>query len=244
MDEQEWLAGTNTTKMLAFLEGKGSPRKFRLFACACVRRVWHLLPRESLRQVVEVAEQDADGDAEEAALRAALRAINRVRKRAIGARRGGRRGAVEAAYLVLGRDHWVRGDDPPGGLSRKASFYPMARAMDVECHVRDAELNHTGSWSRHLSEPHPEHAHLLRDVFGNPFRPPAPLPAALLAWNGGTIPKLARSIYEDRRFDDLPVLADALEEAGCTDADLLGHCRGPGPHVRACWAVDLLTGRS
>jgi hypothetical protein len=64
-----------------------------------------------------------------------------------------------------------------------------------------------------------------------------------LCWHGGTIPKLAQAIYDERAFDRLPVLADALEEAGCTDADLLGHLRGPGPHVRGCWALDLLLGK-
>jgi hypothetical protein len=57
------------------------------------------------------------------------------------------------------------------------------------------------------------------------------------------IPKLAQAIYDDRAFDRLPVLADALEDAGCTDPDFLGHLRGPGPHVRGCHIVDLLLGR-
>ena len=58
---------------------------------------------------------------------------------------------------------------------------------------------------------------------------------------------LARScqrIYDDRRFQDLPILADALEEAGCTDPEILGHCRGPGEHVRGCWVVDLILGKA
>jgi hypothetical protein len=80
---------------------------------------------------------------------------------------------------------------------------------------------------------------LLRDICGNPFRPSPPLPPAVLAWHDGAIPKMAQTIYDDRAFDRLPVLADALEEAGCRDADLLAHCRGPGPHVKGCWAVDL-----
>src|SRR5262249_12009239 len=74
---------------------------------------------------------------------------------------------------------------------------------------------------------------LLRDIMGNPFRPVAVEPS-WLAWNGGTLGKLARSIYNDRAFDRLPVLADALEDAGCHDPDILDHCRGPGPHVRGC----------
>ncbi len=80
---------------------------------------------------------------------------------------------------------------------------------------------------------------ILHDLFGNPFRP-ASLNLAWLAWNGGTVKRLAAAIYDDRAFERLPILADALEEAGCTDADILAHCRGPGPHVRGCWVVDLL----
>jgi hypothetical protein len=84
---------------------------------------------------------------------------------------------------------------------------------------------------------------LLRDVFGNPFRRVTVDPV-WLTWNDGTVVKLAEGIYGDRGFDRLPVLADALEEAGCQDADILGHCRRAGPHVRGCWIVDLLTGRN
>jgi hypothetical protein len=80
---------------------------------------------------------------------------------------------------------------------------------------------------------------IVRDLFANPYRPCSVAPAWLV-WNDAIIPKLAQGIYEDRAFDGLPVLADALEEAGCLDAALLGHLRGPGPHARGCWAVDLL----
>src|SRR5262249_60028660 len=84
---------------------------------------------------------------------------------------------------------------------------------------------------------------LLREIFGNPFRPTPALYPRWLAWNDGTVAKLAAAIYDGRRFADLPILADALEEAGCTDAAMLAHCRGGGEHVRGCWVVDLLTGR-
>jgi hypothetical protein len=82
----------------------------------------------------------------------------------------------------------------------------------------------------------------IRDIFGNPFRPVAVDPD-WLTWNGGTVPKLAQAIYDQRRFQDLPILADALEEAGCTNADILNHCRQPGEHVRGCWVVDLVLGK-
>src|SRR2546421_491710 len=70
----------------------------------------------------------------------------------------------------------------------------------------------------------------------------APAP---LAPSGGppAVEQLARSLYEERRFGDMPVLADALEEAGCQEAAVLEHCRGPGPHVRGCWVLDLLLGK-
>jgi hypothetical protein len=66
----------------------------------------------------------------------------------------------------------------------------------------------------------------------------------VLAWNGGVACRLADGIYEGRRFGDLPVLADLLDEAGCTDAARLGHLREPGPHALGCWALDAVLGKS
>jgi hypothetical protein len=86
-------------------------------------------------------------------------------------------------------------------------------------------------------------AMLVRCVFGNPFRPAPAVAPAWLAWNEGTVRKLAQAIYDERAFDRLPVLADALEDAGCTDAAVLDHCRCGGEHVRGCWAVDRLLGK-
>src|SRR5262249_60440752 len=83
-------------------------------------------------------------------------------------------------------------------------------------------------------------AELLRDLFG-----PLPFRAAALSPSHRTPDAvgLATAIYEERAFDRLPILADALEEAGCTDPDVLGHCRAPGPHIRGCWVVDLVLGK-
>jgi hypothetical protein len=83
---------------------------------------------------------------------------------------------------------------------------------------------------------------IIRDIFGNPFRPVS-LDPAWLTWNAGTVRKMAQAIYDDRAFDRLPILADALEEAGCTDRDILDHCRSGGDHVRGCWVIDLLLGK-
>jgi hypothetical protein len=82
-------------------------------------------------------------------------------------------------------------------------------------------------------------ANLLRDIAGSPFRPPPVIAPAVLASNGGAR-RLAEVICEGRCFDGLPVLADLLEETGCTDAGMLGHLRGPGPHTLGCWALDLI----
>jgi hypothetical protein len=76
----------------------------------------------------------------------------------------------------------------------------------------------------------------MRCIFGNPFRPVAFDPA----WRTPNVTAIAQTIYEDRRFEDMPILADALEEAGCTSADILDHCRQPGEHARGCWLVDLI----
>jgi hypothetical protein len=83
----------------------------------------------------------------------------------------------------------------------------------------------------------------LHDIFGLlPFRPVTIAPSSLV-WNDGTVVTLAKAIYEGRAFDRLPILADALKEAGCNNADILAHCHQPGEHVRGCWVVDLLLGK-
>jgi hypothetical protein len=81
---------------------------------------------------------------------------------------------------------------------------------------------------------------LALDVFGNPFRPVALDPS----WLTSTVVQLAQGIYADRAFDRLPILADALQDAGCEHPDVLAHCRSDGPHVRGCWVADLLLGKS
>src|SRR5262249_31001665 len=84
---------------------------------------------------------------------------------------------------------------------------------------------------------------LLRDILGNPFHPPRPPPAAVSAWNHRTLAYTPFAICVELASDRLSVLADALEEAGCLDTDILGHCRQEGKHVRGCWVVDLILGK-
>jgi tetratricopeptide (TPR) repeat protein len=89
----------------------------------------------------------------------------------------------------------------------------------------------------------PEGADLVREIFGNPFRRAPGIVSGRLAWNDGTVQQLARTIYEECAFDLMPVLADALQEAGCTDEAILEHCRGNTCHLRGCWVLDLILGR-
>jgi hypothetical protein len=81
-----------------------------------------------------------------------------------------------------------------------------------------------------------EQCALIRDIFGNPFHPIT----FTASWRTGTAITLSREMYESRDFAAMPILADALQDAGCNNADILDHCRGPGPHVRGCFVVDLL----
>ena len=94
--------------------------------------------------------------------------------------------------------------------------------------------------------PHPmepadgtQHAGALRCIFGNPFRPVVFDPR----WRSADAVGVARGIYEDRAFGRLPLLADALMDAGCDDEQVIGHCRSDGPHVRGCWVVDMILGK-
>ena len=100
------------------------------------------------------------------------------------------------------------------------------------------------AWDEELAATRAALCSLLRDVFGPlPFRP-LTLTPSWLCWNDGTVPRLAEAVYGNRAFDHLPILADALEEAGCANTDVLAHLRGVGPHVHGCWPLDLILGKS
>lgn len=109
----------------------------------------------------------------------------------------------------------------------------------VAWQVRTATQNDTYRHARR-GIPCPAQSGLVREVVGNPFRPVA----FDRRWRTEDVLGLARGIYEDRAFDRMPVLADALMDAGCDDLDILSHCRGDGPHVRGCWVVDLVLAKA
>jgi hypothetical protein len=115
-----------------------------------------------------------------------------------------------------------------------ANLNPRYVAWSVRAAVENARYSAARS-----GVDYPPQADLIRCHFGNPFRPVTADPA----WLTSTVTTLAEGVYADRAFDRLPILADALQDAGCDNADTLNHCRGNGVHVRGCWVVDLLTGR-
>jgi hypothetical protein len=205
VDEITWLACTDPDAMLHFLRGRVSERKLRLFACACIRRIWPLLPDGRCRRAVEVIERCADGLAGRAELQAALADAESVEAASTGAARTAVRAVVTA---------WSTAEH-----ARSAA----------------AQASHDPAGERRRQ------ADLLRDLVGNPFRP-APVKLAWLEHRGGRVAQIARTIYDGRRFADLPVLADALEESGCTDAAILAHCRSGGDHALGCWVLDSLLG--
>jgi hypothetical protein len=229
MTEAEWLASADPEAMLEFLEGKLSGRKLRLFACACCRRIWPLLTDSASRHAVEVSERYADGRAGPRDLAGAL---------TLAAARGGE--AALAAYLAASRNpNQTVGDTSAAALDAVvATAMQAARAAGVAPTPAAWEaVRATGNRARAAEAR--QQADLLRDIAGNPFRP-VTAELAWRAWHGGTAPRLAQAIYEERRFGDLPILADALEEAGCSRDDVLAHCRLPGEHARGCWLLDLL----
>ena len=114
-----------------------------------------------------------------------------------------------------------------------------AAAFDAEVKGENKKKRRR-KWSQGYSSEAIVHADFLRDIFGNPFRPVAFVPE----WRTSSAVALADAMYQSRDFGPMPILADALEEAGCTNADILSHCRGDGPHVRGCWVVDLVLGKS
>jgi hypothetical protein len=234
--------------MLVHLLDKSRPspsaRKLRLFAVACCRRAWHLLA-EHLRAALDVAEQYADGRASDATRKLArakafqakpspglwfcmpglrLESAQTLAKVAVCdtlAKKPSLWRFLEELDIALAWDAWAAAEalskrgDPPA--TPPASFWPAEQLA----HFRKGS------------------AGLVRDVFGDPFRP-AFFDPSWLHWHDGSLVQMAQTFYDQRTFADLSILADGLEAAGCTDAGILPHCRKRGDHVRGCWVLDLL----
>jgi hypothetical protein len=214
MTEEEWLSRQSLIPKLRFLDGRATDRKLRLFACGCCRRVWDGLPDRRSRAAVEAAERFADGGLSPHDLRAAHRDA-----RAVVAEIQRRTDGAAWGYALAASDAAYESGFQAALLAPPGALWPPEPGIDPS--AADVQVA------------------LLGDVFGNPFRPAAFDPR----WRTADVLGLARAVYEDRAFGRLPLLADALMDAGCADEQVIGHCRSAGPHVRGCWVVDLVLGK-
>jgi hypothetical protein len=239
MTESDWLTCAHPRPMLAHLrrERLADGRRLRLFACACVRLgAWHLLADPRSRQAVEVAEAFADGLADEG-------------ERA--------RAADAAAAATVGiADAWEAAQDE-ASASFADAFQDQADAAAYAALYSCAPAQGRGAGAYPFDfvadavafaagpEVRARQADLVRDIFGDPFRG-----RAVAARAGGVVARLAGAAHDARLPSGelephrLAVLADALEDAGCGQAELLAHLRGPGPHALGCWALDALLGKT
>jgi hypothetical protein len=221
MDEKRWADERESVYLmvdelvkLPVARSKAGRRKLRLFACGCCWLIWQHLLDEELKWALGVAEKVADGE------------------------------ATEYALFQPRSAAWERGryDD----LAATANHEQIAaRAVNAACYVPAYHAAththlHTKREARERRKDNRHLCDLLRCVFGNPFRRRR---AFLKKWRTETVTALAAGIYEERAFDRLPILADALEEAGCDDPTMLAHLRGDGPHCRGCWVLDLALGK-
>jgi hypothetical protein len=227
MTAEEWDRATDPDDLLDYHTMKRDPRRLRLLAAACARRVWqHVgehLHNPAFRQAVEVAERYADGAAD----RTAFVAVRKPLRQATRELAAVRSGSLKVALSVL---DCLTHDAMEGMTAAIANAREVPRAKGRE---GKAQCN------------------LLRCLFVNPSRPRTTFGPEVLAQNDGAAVKLATVIYEDRLLPSgeldlvrLAMLADALEEAGVDDVAAMAHLRGPGPHCRGCHVVDAVLGRS
>ena len=235
MTEMEWLASITLSQMRVIDYCMG--RCGLLFAVNCCRHVWQLLPDGPSRVAVLVAEQHADGLAKKEELQ-------KAEQRAFEMVEGFMEEVPDMQFMAIPAYHAMRAAScftgPTSGrrpISGAAHWTQKATAWHMAPIPQERERREAIQRDEENRQ-----VIVLRDIFGNPFRQTRLDPSWLL-WNDSTPFKLALTIYDDRAFDRLPLLADALEDAGCTNADMLAHCRQPGPHVRGCWAVDLVLGK-
>jgi hypothetical protein len=251
MTEEEWLSAVNPRPMLVQIRGQTSERKLRLFACGCCRRVWHLLGDVRNLRAVEIAEQFADGvvanqpldDANETSY-AVYANTSAPGTGFADSAEGISRATWEAAQAatVAATAYSIPNDAIycAGAVAEQAAVAASFSAREEHAHVADYAADAAKTNER------AEQALLLRCIVGSPFRSIT----LAAAWKTTNVVNLSQIAYDQRLLptglletDRLAILADALEDAGCTDAPILEHLRGPGPHYRGCFVIDALLGK-
>jgi hypothetical protein len=236
MTPHEWDSLSDIDQLHKALSPPGledEERKWMLFGVACCRRIWELIAHPDARKLVEMVEQFADGAFSQKKYDLA---VDKLEEQWEDFHTGRADDSVAvAAKAAINLVLWSQ----PHNVSNVTA---EAASLDAPARKRRSVLQQEVA----------AQAQLIRDIFGNPSRlhalfgapfRPLTIDPAWLKWNNGAVVRLAEAIYEDRQFQNLPILANALEEAGCSEEALLTHCRGSGPHVRGCWALDLLLGR-
>jgi hypothetical protein len=230
MNEADWLTCSDPAPMLDFLRGKASERKLGLFVGACCREVLGASTEETTRLALALVEQLADGQ---------VVAKKRERVRYSAGQAVINCGASEPLEpLVLSSPRGPIRVDP-------SALDPLLGSVldRLICWGPSTWQSQLLVWRFTRAGLAPAcQAQLLRDVVRGMFRPLF-FRAAWRTWNDGVTTHIARKVYNEATFDALPILADALEDAGCDCDEILTHLRGPGPHVRGCWVVDLLLGK-
>jgi hypothetical protein len=243
MTESQWATSNHPWEMLGFLRsrtGKASlrarwggerlERKLRLFLAACCRRVWPLMGDERSLRAVEVAEQYVEGAVHAVDLRAAAASAATAYAEV-------RATSDARAYCAACAAAEVARADFRGGFY--LCTYGAEAAAMAPAAPRDSAGPRAGYDQAILGAEGAAQAGLLRCIFGNPFR----LVTFSPGWRTADVSELATAIYGDRTFEGMPILADALMDAGCDSAEIIAHCRGAGPHVRGCCVVDLILGK-
>jgi hypothetical protein len=166
-------------------------------------------------------------------------------------------GRSQGAIQVLER--WVDGEavlqevmaahgaarDAWGTPARTAVSDASAVKWEARCAVQAASHAAWACPGGSRAEERKAQANLLRCIYGNPFAAPPPIDYSWLRWSDGTVRRTAEVIYKELAFDRMPILADALLDAGCPDEEMMQHCRQQGGvHARGCWVLDLLLEKS
>jgi hypothetical protein len=211
--ETQWLNATDASSLLHVARELSSERKDRLFAAALARHLFPIITHPDLSRGLELVEQLADGTAGGADLEPAREFFDSM--------------TWVCDYEARG----IVGVDMVLACFIRESLQPRVRRSRVLAYLSDYVADRPENPWCGLPA--------LRDIFSNPFRAGPFSPA----WRTDTTVALARQMYEWRDFGAMPILADALQDAGCDCDDMLDHCRGKEPHVRGCWAVDLLLGK-
>jgi hypothetical protein len=205
---------------------------------AFCERIAHLLPDDRSRDWIVVARRYADRQVRRTEVAAAHEGASRAYDQGCFRWKNLRDRATTSAHRAV---RWAThptqryyAQYAANDAAEAAAYFANADTPDPAGFLQREVLEHPAECAVQLA--------LVRDVLGRPELQ-GPSAAWWGAWQGGQASKLARAIYEDRAFEGMPELGDALEEAGCTDASILGHLRGSGPHVRGCWVVDLILGK-